>query len=169
MGSEPDNHERIARWKGMDDVWVGFYACQHTGSENPSFMRRQHGLLGYMNGLNMTFNYEFAIGPWNDRSYDLYKPMVIAYRNYGGFVDTLQWEGYREGIDDIRYATKLQQEIRKALASGNIDYVCEGRKALQYLAALDPDEMDLNCVRAEMIEYILKLMRMGGLCEENGK
>ena len=160
MGGNPEDTDRIKRWTDIGDKWIGFYASQHTGSENPQYMRRQHGLLGWMNGLNMTFNYEFATGPWNDLASELYKPMVIAYRNYGGTVDTLQWEGFREAIDDIRYGTLLRREIRKALDSKNIDRIVQAKKTLQYFAELNPETMDLDSVRAEMIEYILKLMAL---------
>lgn len=160
MGGDPDSVDRIKRWKDMGDTYIGFYATQHTGSENPAYIRRQNGMLGYMNGLNLIFNYEFALGPWNDLANELYKPMVVAYENHGGLVDTLQWEGYREAVDDIRYATLLQQEIRKALQSDDVEYKTEARKALRYLAVLNPATMDLDTVRSEMIVYILKLRSM---------
>jgi hypothetical protein len=160
MGGEPDARERIRPWNEIGDKYVGFYASQHTGSENPQFVRRQHGMLGYLNNLSMVFNYEFALGPWNDLAYDLYKPMVLAYLNRGGLVDTLQWEGFREGIDDMRYATKLKLLVQEAVDSGNTERMLEGRKALQYLALLDGAEMDLDGVRAEMTQYILKLISL---------
>lgn len=160
MGGSPDAEQRIKKWRDMGDKFIGFYADQHTGSENPAFIRRQNGMLGYMHGLNFIYNYEFARGPWNDLAYDLYKPMVVAYENYGGLVDTLQWEGFREAVDDIRYATLLQQEIRKGLASDDVEYKTEARKALRFLALLEPDCMELDSVREEMIVYILKLRGM---------
>jgi hypothetical protein len=162
MGGEPDSVERIRPWNEIGDKYVGFYASQHTGSENPQFVRRQHGLLGYLSNLSMVYNYEFALGPWNDLTWDLYKPMVLAYLNRGGLVDTLQWEGFREGIDDMRYATQLKLLVQKAVESGNTERMLEGKKALQYLALLKGAEMDLNAVRAEMINYILKLMSLQG-------
>lgn len=160
MGGAPEDTDRIKRWKDMEDKFIGFYATHHTGGENPAFIRRQNGMLGYMNGLNMIFNYEFATGPWNDLAHDLYKPMVVAYRNYGGTVDTLQWEGYREAIDDIRYATLLRQEIAKGLASKDIEYKTEARKALLFFATLQPESMDLDAARAEIIRHILNLKNM---------
>lgn len=160
MGGAPDEIERIRPWREIGGKYVGFYAGQHTGSENPQFVRRQHGMLGYLSNLNLVWNYEFALGPWNDRANSLYKPMVLAYLNRGGLVDTLQWEGFREGIDDIRYATKLKQMVRDAVESGNIRRKLEGKKALQYLALLKGAEMDLDEVRAEIIEFILKLDAM---------
>ncbi len=160
MGGAPEDTDRIKRWHDMEDKFIGFYATQHTGSENPAFIRRQNGMLGYLNGLNMLFNYEFATGPWNDLANDLYKPMVVAYRNYGGTVDTLQWEGYREAVDDLRYATLLRQEIAKGIASGDVEYKTEARKAQLFFAKLQPLDMDLDATRAEMIRHILNLKNM---------
>jgi hypothetical protein len=86
--------------------------------------------------------------------------MVVAYLNRGGLVDTLQWEGFREGVDDIRYATKLKLLVQEAIDSGNTERALAGKKALQYLALLNGAEMDLNVVRAEMINHILRLDSM---------
>lgn len=160
LGGYPDDKDRIRPWNELGDRYVGFYAGQHTGAENPQFIRRQHGLLGYLSNLSMVYNYEFATGSWNDRATNLYRPMVVAYLNHGGLVDTLQYEGFREGIDDMRYATKLKQLIKEAEASGNVGRKVEAGKASQYLALLKGDEMDLEQVRAEIIEYILKLISM---------
>ena len=162
MGGSPDSLERIRPWKEIGDKYVGFYASQHNASENPQFVRMQHGLLGYFSGLNMVFNYEFALGPWNDLDSELYRPMVVTYLNAGGLAETLAYSGFREGIDDIRYATYLKQLVRETEASKDIEAKMLGRKALQYLALLPRQQMDLNFVRAEMIEHILKLRKALG-------
>ena len=86
--------------------------------------------------------------------------MVVAMYNRGGMVDTLQWEGFREGVDDMRYATQLKLLAREAVASGNTERKLTANKALQYLALLKPAEMDLEVVRAEMTEHILKLLAL---------
>ena len=157
MGGSPDTLEKARPWHELGNEPVGFYASQHTGSENPQFVRMQHGLLGYLSGLTMTYNYEFAIGSWNDRADELYKPMVITYSCGDGLMETIQYAGFREGCDDIRYATYLKGLCREAEKSGKTDASIAARKALQYLALLKRDKMDLNAVRAEMIEYILKI------------
>ena len=162
MGGSPDYEEGIRPWKEIGNKYIGFYANQHNGSENPQFVRMQHGLLGYFSGLNMVYNYEFAIGPWNDLDSELYKPMVVSYLNAGGLVETLAYSGLREGIDDIRYATYLKQLVRETEASKDVDTKLLGRKALQYLALLPRDKMDLNVVRVEMINHILKLRKALG-------
>ena len=161
MGGAPDAVNRIQPWNAIDKGnYVGFYATQHTGSENPQFIRRQNGMLGYLSNLSMIFNYEFATGPWNDRDSILYRPMVVAYVNRGGIVDTLQWEGFREGVDDMRYATMLRKVAAEEIASGNYERKLEALKALQYLALLNAEDMDLNAFRMEAIRHIDNMLAM---------
>jgi len=156
----PEEEEKAKTWNTVGHARIGFYAGQHNGSENPAFVRKQHGLLSYLSGFNMVCNYEFALGPWNDRAYDLYKPMVLAYPTSTGLVDTIEWEGFREAIDDIRYATKLKDLANEAIASGKLERVYAGRKVLQWFALLDGQSVDLNFARGEMIN---KIMQLNGL------
>lgn len=155
----PDEADKANLWKTIGNGHTGFYAGQHNGSENPAFVRRQHGLRGYLSNFDMVDNYQFAYGSWNDRATDLYKPMVLAYPISNGLVDTLAWEGFREGIDDIRFATKLRQLADEAIASGDLDRVYAGRKVRQWFGQMDGSTVDLKAVRLEMIEKIEQLMR----------
>ncbi len=162
----PDQGEHARQRQAIGHGHIGFYANQHNGSENPDFVRRQHGLQGYLAGLSAVDNYEFAYGPWNDRATPLYKPMVLAYPISDGLVDTLAWEGFREAIDDIRYATKLKQLAQQAIDSGTADgdltRVYAGRQTLQWLTLLDGSTVDLASARLEMIGKILKLSALKG-------
>lgn len=163
MAGEPERARDAARaWYEIGQSPVGFYASQHTGSENPQFVRSQHGLLGYFNGLTMSFNYEWAIGSFNDRVNEVYKPMVVTYANGQGLMETLAYAGFREACDDIRYATCLKLLAQEAIATKAPDKVVPAKIALQYLALLDRERMDLNAVRAEMIEHILKIRQALG-------
>lgn len=161
LGTRPDDKERIDKWNQIGGKYLSFYACQHTGSENPQFVRYQHGLLGYFAGLSMVNNYEFATGSMNDRSKSVYRPMVITYRSGDGLMETLAWSGFREGIDDIRYATCLKLLAAEARDKGDGQAKLLANRALQYMAML-PRDMDLGAVRAEMTEYILKLRKALG-------
>lgn len=156
----PDEKAKTETWNTVGHAYVGFYASQHNGSENPAYVRRQHGLLGYLSNFGMVDNYEFAYGPWNDLAYDLYKPMVLAYPTSRGLVDTLEWEGFREGIDDIRYATLLNRLALEARASKDWDRIYAGRRALQWFALMDGTRVDLDAARLEMIEKILELAKL---------
>lgn len=138
--------------------YTGFYAGQHNGVENPQYVRRQHGMLSYLTNCSMIDNYEFALRTWNDLSKGLYKPMNLAYPTSDGLVDTLAWEGFREGVDDMRYATLLMRLADEAVKSDNLNLKQLGLKTKQYFALLDPNTMDLNELRIAMIQKILALI-----------
>ena len=142
------------------DGYFGWYACQHVGNENPAFCRRQYGFGPYRAGLSCNFNYAHHLQEWNDIGTDYYKPMMFVYGIYNGCVDTIQWEGFREGLDDIRYATKLKR-LAEPLVKGNADQRYAAKKALQLLADADGDNMDLTTLRLEMIRHIEKLIALG--------
>ena len=80
---------------------VAWYSNQHVGTENPDFNRRQNGMAAYLSGYACHCNYAHHFGSYNDDS-EGYKPMVFTYGQAKGVIDTLQWEGFREGIDDIQ-------------------------------------------------------------------
>ena len=158
FGGSPEEAERTRRWNDMGDSYVGFYAGQHTGAENPSLIRRQNGLVSLYCNATMNYNFAFLMAPWNDMDEEVYRPFLVAYQNYGGLVDTLAYEGFREAADDIRYISKLKLLARDAGKSADPAVRILGRKALQYLAAVDPERDSMDQVRSEVICYILKLI-----------
>lgn len=133
---------------------IGNYAGPHTGPENPDYMRRSHGLNLYKKEYDMMYNYGYHEGGWNDFHTDTYRNMNLVYYTKNGILDTLAWEGIREGIDDIRYATLLKQLAEKAMETKQVSAVYTARKALQFLALLQEDTADLNAARMEMIRHI---------------
>lgn len=157
----PDDPELTRRWNEIGHAYVGWYAGQHVGVENPAYIRKQYGLTPYRNNFSMLCNYSFAMIPWNDLAKDVYKPMVFAYATRGELVDTMAWEGFREGVDDIRYATLLNKLAIEADNPKNpVERRYAGRKALQYLADIDITGGDMNTARLEIIDRILQLKAM---------
>lgn len=152
----PEEPSSTHMWNRLDHAFVAWYATMHIGPENPAFNRRQYGMAPYLAGYSAACNYAHHFGPYNDDS-TTYRPMVFAYGTYDGVIDTIQWEGFREGVDDIRYATLMTDLARKASASGDLELGYLGRKALQYLATFKSDSGDLNECRMEMINFIIKL------------
>ena len=149
-------------------IWHAFgaritsYASPHTGPENPAFVRRTHGLDLYLADQDGSNNYMVSGSEWNDflgAAYN-FRAFNWVYPATDRHVDTIQFEGFREAIDDVRYATLLQQTARAAIATGQTDHVYAGRMALQYLALLDGKRCDLNAARLEMIDTILSLQSM---------
>lgn len=157
LAHQPGEAKDLKGIKMVDHSYVGFYAVQHNGSENPTFVRRQHGLLGHSTGLNMIINYEFGFFGWNDLEYDLYKPMMLAYTSGNGLIDTMEWEAFREAVDDIRYMTLLKTEIERCKKSENLHTRYAARQALMWLSKINFSTIDLNALRLETIHYIMKL------------
>ena len=156
IAKDPIDASSPTMWNVIGGTHIAWYANMHIGPENPNFNRRQYGLAPYLAGYSAHCNYAHHLGPYNDDS-EGYRPMVFAYGIYDGVLDTIQWEGFREGVDDIRYATLLCDLARKAAASDDLDTRYEGRKALQYVATINRETDDLNAIRFEMTRTILKL------------
>ena len=144
-------------WNQMGtNTWCAWYANQHVGAEDPELNRRQNGLAAYLSGYSALCNYAHHLGPYNDVS-ETYKPMVFVYGTADGVLDTLQWEGFREGVDDIRYATLMLALAREAEGSADIETRYLSGKAKLLLARFDKKTGDLNAVRGEMIGFIERL------------
>ncbi len=161
VARDPEDGAYAALWNKIGGTHCAWYACMHIGPENPAFNRRQYGMAPYLAGYNATCNYAHHFGPYNDDR-TTYKPMVFAYGISSGVIDTIQWEGYREGNDDIRYATLLTSLAHEAAESKDLKTRYAGRLALQYVAVINREEDDLNACRMEMAERILKLRELLG-------
>ena len=139
------------------DAYFGWYASQHVGVENPAYIRRQYGLGPYRAGLSCHFNYAHHLNGYNDIRGNTYRSMNFIYADGEGVIDTLSWEAFREGMDDIRYATKLQQLAHPLIYSEDLQARYTAKKALQLLADMNTDDFDLTTARLEMIRFILEL------------
>jgi len=150
-----------AKWHAIG-ARITNYAAPHTGPENPDFVRRTHGLDNYLADCDGTANYMLNGSPWNDFAGEEsnFRSFNMVYPAIDGPIDTIQWEGYREAIDDVRYATLLKTLANDAIATGETEKIYRGRMALQWLVLLDSKSCDLNAARAEMIAYILKLQSL---------
>jgi hypothetical protein len=162
VAKDPTDDSSTRLWNQVHHAHVAWYAVQHVGAENPDYNRRQNGLLPYLSGYSALCNYAHHLGPYNDDA-TTYRPMVFVYGTVDGVIDTLQWEGFREGVDDIRYATLLHGLGLKAATSTNLDTVYAGRKALQWFALFDKDSADLSTARLEMIRMIIQLASLPGV------
>ena len=137
----------------------GWYANQHVGSENPAYVRRQNGLGPWRAGFTLNENYAHHLDGYNDIRGGNFRSMNYYYSCGDGVLDTIGWEGFREGIDDIRYATLIQQLARPLLGTTPVEADYAARKALQFLAGLYTDDYDISTARLEMIRHILELKK----------
>lgn len=133
------------------------YANPQVGVEEPETYRRNFGLVlwraGYDGAMDYAYQHSFN-HIWNDFDHQRYRDHNFTYPTVDGVIDTIQWEGFREGVDDVRYVTTLMISIEDA--EGNKPRLA--KKAQQWLDELDVT-YDLDEIRAEVIDWILKLRR----------
>jgi hypothetical protein len=106
----------------------------------------------------MTYIYYSGIPSWNDYSIGHYRQHNFVYPTVDGVIDTVQWEGYREGIDDLRYLGTLRQAIAAGQAAGG-KASAEARSAQAYLDQLNVTG-DLYAVRDNLIRRIIRLHQL---------
>ncbi len=142
------------------DGLCGWYSNPHCGPENPDYFRRIHGLTAWKAGYDVASNYIWWRNNWNDLAVP-YEPnlrsIVMVYGAANTVIDTLAWEGVREGLDDVRYATLAKQLALKATASSDGAVVLLGRRVLAFLAYWDGYRDDPDAFRAECVNHILSL------------
>jgi hypothetical protein len=131
------------------------YSNPQAGVEEPETYRRNYGLAlwkaGYDGAMNCAYQLEFG-NIWNDFDSPKYRDHVFAYPTKDGVIDTIQWEGFRQGVDDVRYLTTLLKAITQAKATKP----ALAAAAQKWVAGLNP-RGDLDQLRTQMIDLVLKL------------
>lgn len=148
------------------------YSFPQSGAEDPYIYRRNFGLVLRSYGIKGAMNYAYQHSfnhPYNDFDHPVYKEHYFAYPTVNGVIDTIQWEGYREGIDDLRYLKTLEDAIKKAdgdsakreQAGQAKQFVKELLAKMQKYTAHNStidDVIDMNEIRKQMIAHINKLL-----------
>jgi hypothetical protein len=154
--------ENAAAWHATGtDKMITNYAYPHIGPENPALMRQRHGMWLYKANYDATYNYAWYyvfINPWGDYVDATYRGFNFVYPTQKDVIDTIAWEGFREGVDDIKYATKLQEVAQDALASGDAGRIDAANKALAWLQNIKVQSSDSDYVRSEMIHQIMTML-----------
>ena len=112
-GCQPD---KAKRWHSVGSK-IFSYSNPQAGVEEPLLYRYNYGLALWKADYDgaMTFAYQWAYGHiWNDFDSEKFREHCFAYPTVNSIVGTIQWEGFREGVDDVRYITTLEQAIEKA-------------------------------------------------------
>ncbi len=160
MPAESREEQVAAFHASHPDGLCGWYANPHTGPENPDYFRRVHGLTAWKAGYDVASNYCWWRNNWNDLAVPFepnLRSIVAVYGAADTVIDTLAWEGIREGLDDVRYATLAKQLALEAGASGDGALALRGRRVLAFLAYWDGYRDDPDAFRAECVNHILSL------------
>jgi hypothetical protein len=150
--------EEAANWHSLGHQ-IFSRANPQVGEEEPGTYRRNYGLLLWQTDYDGAMNWMYQWGAyniWNDFDHSSFRDHNFTYPTMDGVIDTIQWEGWREGVDDMRYLSTLLNAIETAKGNGK-----DTSSAEAWLTALknsDLKAVDLDAVRLEMTAYILSLL-----------
>jgi len=103
--SGPFKSEDVRAWHSLGKR-VLIYSNPQAGVEDARIYRENYGYRLWMNGYDGAMDYAYQHGfscIWNDFDNERYRDHVFAYPTTDGVIDTIQWEGFREAVDDVRY------------------------------------------------------------------
>ena len=162
----PERKVAVDRVHAMNpDIYVYWYADPHAGPENPAYVRWLYSWKTWQSNYDEIGNYILFRNNWCEWWYPqepMFRALCWAYPAGDGIIDTPAWEGYREAVDDLKYATVMRRLAREAKKSKDINVAYLGRAALAWIGELDGERSDMKYVRYELIERILKLMKALG-------
>lgn len=159
--------EKARRWHSVGSK-IFSYSNPQVGVEEPLLYRYNYGLALWKASYDgaMDFAYQWAYGHlWNDFDSKRFRDHCFTYPTANGVVGTLQWEGFREGVDDVRYITTLEKVLAKA---GDTKRAREAREWLTFLKSKNarqkvswkaqrPLPKDLDQIRARAVSFIDQL------------
>ncbi len=136
------------------------YGNPQAGVELPLTYRRNYGLKLWAAGYDGAFNYEYQYhhveGAYDDFREDHYRNHIMAYPARLRPIDTRQWEGWREGVDDVRYLSTLLDHLDRLEASRRDQSLLIRQR--QWLNSITGDE-PLDTLRSKMVGHILEVRK----------
>jgi len=144
------------------------YANPQFGVEEPLTYRRNYGFLLWQQGLDGTCSYAYQTSHeniWNDFDDHRYRDHVMAYPTNNGVIPTIQWEGFREGVDDIRYLSTLLNLIEAFKESGNLKIrrkLVDAKNLIEEIRKLDLGKLepsDFQDIRRKLAIQIINLQK----------
>jgi hypothetical protein len=139
------------------------YGSPQAGDEEPLTYRINYGLRLWQYGYDGGFNYAYMApfnNIWNDFDNGTYREQSFVYPTANGMIDTVQWEGMREAVDDLKYLATLQSLITTNTASG-AHSVTNANNFLTYLRSATLTALDMDVVRQTMVNFILYFLDQG--------
>ncbi len=162
---QPDpRKEQADLWHNSGKVILDYHNPV-VGVEDPEVYRKNYGFVLWKAGYDGSMNYAYQRNYghiWNDFDPEAsqphpYRDHCFTYPITNGIIGTIQWEGFREGYDDIRYLSTLlnQMDVLKAQGKDITSYQ-------QFVNSIDPTIQDVNQIRSDIIDKIIEIINGGG-------
>ena len=130
-------------------IWI--YGNPQGGEEKPGVFRYNYGYLLWKLNVDgaAIYAYRCIMGddPWDDFDHQKYRDHMMTYPTVDGIIPTIQWEGLREGIDDVRYLSTLYEFASESKNSKDV---------LEFIRTLDLSQPP-HVTRQKIIRKILSL------------
>jgi hypothetical protein len=139
------------------------YGNPQAGPEDPLVWRRNYGITAWQADYDgvMPFAFQSQFGSmWNDWDDKNYRTHALAYPAADKPISTLAFEGLREGIDDVRYLTALEDSISRLETADTLSQDVKDalRDARSFLAELRTESgFDPAIVRRDVVEHLRAL------------
>ncbi len=137
------------------------YNTPQVGVENPFVYRKNYGIRLWQQEYDgaMTYAYQDGFGSiWNDFDHLKFRDHNFTYPTVDGVIDTLAWEGFREGVDDVRYIATLQGILAVSASDSREEVKAIVQEANAFLAELRGyGGDDLAGMRKRIVSYILRV------------
>lgn len=137
------------------------YNTPQVGIENPLVYRRNYGLRLWQAGYDGAMDYAYQHGfgfVWNDFDHEEFRDHNFTYPTSTGVIDTIAWEGFREGVDDVRYINVLESLIESERLSADARKRELATEAARYLSLLRDYSGDLDSMRRQLVQYTIQLL-----------
>ena len=132
------------------------------GRALPEVHRRYRGIGLWKSGLDGTMTWAYTHIQHQDLTqmagYPAQQPLMfnLVFRATNSVIDTLGWEGFREGVDDARYLTTLIEALKQARNTGR--HIHMAHHTQRWLDSLDMFDTDLDSMRWEMARRTEQLL-----------
>lgn len=130
------------------------YNNPQAGTEVPFEMRWKYGFGLWLDGYNGAcgFAYQTGRASWDDWAAPRSRPHNMAYPTIDTPIPTIQWEAWREGIDDLRYLNTAA-----AIISGNHDLkkIRDRREFIKRILSWKSIKSDAQAFRSQLRDVVL--------------
>lgn len=142
------------------------YANPQCGVEEPLTYRRNYGFLLWQECLDGTCNYAYQHAfnnIWNDFDDHRYRDHVMSYPANKGIIPTIQWEGFREAVDDVRYLSTLLISIKEMGRRDNVEikrHIFKAKKTIEEIRKMNLmniGPLDFLAIRRKLATQIINL------------
>ena len=133
------------------------YMNPTAGVPLPEYQRRNEGLGLWRVGFDGTKTWAYT----NLQGDEVNQPLIYGkvFRTVDGVLDTLYWEGWREGVDDVRYLTTLVDTLTRG--RGRFPGEPLVSETDDWIDGFDVADGDLDAIRREMARRIIALSDLG--------